>query len=113
MNDRSKSTGAIALVTGGFASAFCLAACCALPVLLAGTGIGMAWLAPLVSFSMPHTGVLTAFSLVALVGSAGLVWKTSTRCEPGSLCATPVFRWAVTVAAAIGLVLLGLSKIYA
>ena len=113
MYHRSKSTGAIALVTGGFASAFCLAACCALPFLLAGTGIGMAWLAPLVSFSQPHAGVLSAFSFVALVGSVGLVWHRSTRCEAESLCATPAFRWTVTGAATIGLVLLALSKIYA
>ena len=113
MNERTKSTGAIALVTGGFASAFCLAACCALPFLLVGTGIGMAWLAPLASFSQPHAGVLSAFSLVALVGGVGLVWHRSSRCEPGSLCATPAFRWGVTGAAAIGLVLLALSKIYA
>ena len=113
MAGRTKSNGAIALVTGGFASAFCLAACCALPVLLIGTGIGTGWLAPFVSFSQPHAGVLSAFSLVALVGSVGLVWHRSTRCEPGSLCATPTFRWTITGAAALGLVLLALSKIYA
>lgn len=111
--NRSKSTGVVALVSGGFASAFCLAACCALPVLLVGTGMGTAWLAPLVSFSQPHTGVLTTFSLVALVGSVGLVWHRSTRCDPGSLCATPAFRWTVTSAAVIGLILLALAKIYA
>ena len=113
MNEGTKSTGAVALATGGVASAFSLAACCALPFLLAGVGIGSAWLAPVVSVSQPHTGVLTAFSLVALIGSVALVWRDAGRCEPGSLRARPSFKWAITVAAVVGLAMLLLSKIYA
>ena len=113
MNDGTKSTGAVALVTGGIASAFCLAACCAIPFLLAGMGLGSAWLAPVVSASQPHSGILTAFSLVALGSSVALVWRASGRCEPGSLCSRPAFRWTVTGAAVLGLILLVLSKIYA
>lgn len=113
MNDGAKSTGAIALVTGGIASAFALAACCAIPFLLAGVGLGSAWLAPVVAASQPHAGILTVFSLGALAGSVALVWRASGRCEPGSLCARPAFRWSVTGAAVIGAILLLLSKIYA
>ena len=113
MNEGKKSTGAIALATGGVASAFGLAACCAIPFFLASAGIGSAWLAPVVSVTEPHAGVLTAFSLVTLIGSVVLVWRGSGRCEPGSLRASPAFKWAITGAAAAGLVMLVLSKIYA
>lgn len=113
MNDGARSTGAVALVTGGIASAFALAACCAIPLFLAGFGLGSTWLVPIVSESQPHARVLTAAAILALIGSIGLVWRAPKPCEPGSLCARPPFRWGVTGAALIGAVLLVLSKIYA
>lgn len=113
MNDRAKSTSAIALVTGGIASAFALAACCAIPFALAGLGLGSAWLAPIVSASQPRASVLTAISVLALAASVVLVWRSPNHCEPGSLCAHPAFRWSVTAAAMVGAILLALSKIYA
>ena len=114
MNDGLKPTGAVALVSGGIAAAFGLAACCAIPFLLAGVGLGAAgWLAPIVSVSQPHATLLTAFSLAALVGSVVIVWRAPRHCQPESLCVRPALRWAVTVAAVIGGILLVLSKIYA
>jgi mercuric ion transport protein len=114
MNDQAKSTGAAALATGGIVSAFGLAACCAIPFLLAGIGIGAAgWLAPIVSASQPHATILTVFSVAALVGSVVIVWRARDNCQPGSLCARPAFRWGLTGAAVIGAILLVLSKIYA
>ena len=113
MNDGTKSTGAVALVTGGIVSAFCLAACCAIPFFLAGIGIGSAWLSPVVSASQPYSDILTGISLVALIGGVALVWRASDRCDPGSLCARPAFKWVITVAAVVGLALLVVSKIYA
>lgn len=112
MKDGIKSTGAVALVTSGIATAFSLAACCAIPFLIAGTGIGVAWLAPLVSASQPYSTVLTALSVVALVGSVAIVWWVPKHCHPGSLCARPAFRWMVTGAAVVGAILLLLSQIY-
>ena len=114
MKDEVKSTGAVALVTSGIAASFGLAACCAIPFFLAGVGIGAArWLAPIVSVSQPHTTILTAFSLAALVGSVIIVWWAPRHCQPSSVCARPAFRWAVTGAAVIGAILLVLSKLYA
>ena len=114
MRDEIKTTGAVALVTSGIAASFGLAACCAIPFLLAGIGIGAAgWLAPIVSVSQPHATILTVFSLAALVGSVVIVWRAPRPCLPGSVCARPAFRWAVTGAAVIGAILLVLSKIYA
>ena len=113
MKDGLKSTGAVALVGSGTAAAFSLAACCAMPFLLAGTGIGAGWLAPLVSASQPYTTILTGFALAALIGSVAIVWRVPRQCQPGSLCARPAFKWGVTGAAVIGAILLAASKIYA
>jgi len=113
MKDDMKSTGAVALVTGGIGGAFALAACCAIPALLAGIGIGTAWLTPIVSASQPHADALTAVSAVTLLGSVGVVARAPKHCEPNAICARPWFRWAVIAAAFAGAVLLVLSKIYA
>lgn len=113
MQDGAKSTSAIALAAGGIASAFALAACCAIPFFLASVGLGAAWLAPVVSRSQPHATLLTIASLIGLGGSVVIVWTASNTCAPSSICARPVFRWAVTGAAAVGLILLVLSKTYA
>ena len=115
MRDGLKSTGAVALVTGGVATAFALAACCAVPLLLAGIGLGFAtdWLAPIVMATQPYATVLTIVSLVALVASVVIVWRAPKHCRPGSLCARRGFRWTITIAALIGAILLILSKIYA
>jgi mercuric ion transport protein len=113
MNDRALFTGALALVTGGIASAFSLAACCAIPLFLTGAGLSAGWLAPIVSASQPHAEILTGGSFFALIGSVATVWATRRSCTPGSICARPGFRWAITGAAAAGAILLALSKIYA
>ena len=112
MRDRIKSGGAIALVASGTAAAFSLAACCAIPFLLAGSGLGIAWLTPMVSASQPYSTILTILSLVALIGSVAIVWRAARHCQPGSVCARPIFRWAVTGMALIGAILLVLSRIY-
>lgn len=113
MNDQTKSTGAVTLAVGGVASAFALAACCAVPALLAGVGLGAVWLQPIVSISQPHAQILTVVSAAALIGSVALVIRSSRQCAPGSVCARPWFRRAIIVAAAVGAVLLVASKLYA
>jgi mercuric ion transport protein len=113
MRDTLKSTGAVALVAGGIGAAFSLAACCAVPALLAAAGIGAAWLTPLVSASQPHAEALTGVSALALLGSVGVVARTPKHCEPNAACARPWFRWSVVAAALVGAILLVLSKAYA
>lgn len=113
MQDRVKSTGAVALAGSGVAAAFALAACCAVPLFLATLGISSNWLVPMVSVTMPYTGLLTGFAAVALAASVFIALRARRTCQPGDLCARPVFRWSVIVAAFIGAVLLILSKIYA
>jgi mercuric ion transport protein len=103
----------VALAGSGVAAAFALAACCAVPLFLATLGISANWLVPLVSATTPYTELLTGFAVVALAASVFIVLRAKRTCQPGDLCARPAFRWSVIVAAAIGAVLLVLSKIYA
>ena len=112
MNDATKTMGAIAFVTGGAAAAFALAACCAIPFLLAGLGIGAAWLGPVASAAEPHANALTGLSAMALFGSVGVVSRAPKHCDPGAICARPWFRWINIPLAFLGAILLVLSKIY-
>jgi mercuric ion transport protein len=113
MKSEVKTTSAVALVSGGLATAFALAACCAIPILLAGVGVGTGWLGPLVAVSQPYANILTAISVVALLASMAIVIRAPKHCEPGSLCARPAFRWSIIALALAGAVLLILSKMYA
>jgi mercuric ion transport protein len=110
MNDSLKSTGAVALVAGGMSSAFALATCCAIPFFFGSAALVFA---PVAVASEPHSQLLTAFSLVGLVGSAGVAARAPKHCNPGAMCARPWFRWSILIAAAIGLALLVLANVYA
>lgn len=110
MNDGLKSTGAIALVAGGIASAFALATCCALPVLFGSAALTFA---PLALATEPHSQLLTAVSAVGLVGSVGVAARAPRYCRPNAVCGRLWFRWSIIVAAALGAVLLVVAKAYA
>lgn len=110
MNDGFKSTGAIALVTGGIASAFALATCCALPFLFGSAALVFA---PIALASEPHNQLLTAIAAVGLLGSVGVTARAPKHCQPNAVCARPWFRWSIIIAALVGLVLLVLAKVYA
>lgn len=110
MDDGLKATGAVALVASGIASAFALASCCAFPVLIGSAAIG---LAPIASATEPHGTLLTAIFDVGLVGSAAVAARAPKQCETGSICSRGWFRWSIIGAAAIGSLLLVLSKVYA
>lgn len=113
MKSEAKSSGAITLAISGIASAFALAACCALPILLAGAGFTTYWLAPFGAAGSHFSTPLTVFAAVSLAGSAYIVLRSATTCQPGDLCARPWFRWSILAAAAFGIVLLFVSKLYA
>lgn len=86
-------SGALVLTLGAIASAFGVAACCALPMLLATAGIGTAWLTGIAMVSLPYRNALMIISLLALLGSATLLWRIergAARCAEGAAC-TP--RW--------------------
>jgi mercuric ion transport protein len=113
MSPQAKSGGAIALVASGIAASAALAACCALPILLAGVGLSAYWLQPVAAAVGPFGDILTGLAVLALAGSVVVVVRAGRTCEPGDLCVRPAFRWSIIAAAILGAVLLVVSKIYA
>ena len=110
MNDSLKSTGAVALVVGGVASAFALATCCAIPFFFGSAALVFA---PIALASEPHNQLLTALSAIGLLGSVGVAARAPRHCNPDAVCARPWFRWSIFVGALIGMVLLVMAKVYA
>ncbi len=105
--------GAAGLASAGLAASFGLAACCALPILLAGAGVGTAWLAGPSSIADPIRGYLTPIAALALIGAAFLVLRNPKSCAEGDLCARPIVRVILGVLVIVGAVLLYLSTQYA
>lgn len=109
MGADGRSTGAVALLAGGVASAFSAAACCGLPVLLAGAGIGTAWLLPLARLAGAHAEALSLLALGLLLASLVLVLRRPRVCAPDAMCARPFFRLSMLAALAGGGALLGVA----
>ena len=73
----ARTSGSVAtlLTLAGIGAAFGLAACCALPFLLAGLGLGTAWLAGIGLFAVFHRAAFIAVALIGLGGAAVLLWR--------------------------------------
>ena len=110
MNDSLKSTGAVALVATGIASAFALATCCAFPIVFGSAALVFA---PIAIASEPHSQLLTAISAIGLVGSFGVAARAPKYCKPDALCARHSFRRGIVVASVLGAILLIVAKYYA
>ena len=110
MNDSLRSTSAVALAASGVAAAFAMATCCALPFLFGSAALIFA---PIAAVSEPHGALLTAISAVGLLGSVGIAARARKHCKTDAVCARPWFRWSISAAALVGLILLVLAKIYA
>jgi len=106
--------GAVLLAAAGLGASFGVAACCALPFLLTGVGIGTAWLGGIALVAAPHRPLLMTASAICLVGGAVLLWRQHTRavCAPSSICARPAMRGLTLAGLLAGLVLLCLGYIY-
>jgi mercuric ion transport protein len=85
-----RATGSVAalLTLGGIGAAFGLASCCALPFLLAGLGLGTAWLAGIGLFAVFHRTAFIAVALIGLGGAAVLLWRQRPTIKPAA--------WAIT-----------------
>lgn len=97
----ARTSGSVAalLSLGGLGAAFGLASCCALPFLLAGLGLGTAWLAGIGLFALFHRTAFIAVALVGLGGAAILLWRQRRTMKPAA--------WVITGAVwLIGAVLL-------
>lgn len=88
-----KGISTAALTLAGIAAAFGVAACCALPILLASAGIGAAWLSGVDVVSAPYRTPLLVIGALCLVAGAALLLRqqlAAMRCGPDGVC-TP--RW--------------------
>ncbi len=110
MRGRGQSAGALALVTSGVGAAFSAAACCGLPVMLAGAGVGTSWLIPVAATVGPIADLLLIAAGLALLASLALVLRRPQVCIPGALCARPSFRVGVGIAALFGFAMLLIAR---
>jgi mercuric ion transport protein len=110
-----RGTSALLLTLGGLATAFGVASCCGLPLLLATLGLGTAWLGGVASLAAPHRPFLLASATVCLAGAAVLLWRQQRRvaCTPDAVCARPAVHRLTLVGLLLGLVLLYLGYTYA
>ena len=110
MTEKAQIAGAVGLVTSGVGAAFSAAACCGLPVLLAGAGVGTSWLIPVAAAVGPAADLLMIIAALALSGALVMVERTPRTCVPGALCARPGFRLGVGAVALLGLALLLVAR---
>nr|WP_294846421.1 mercuric reductase [uncultured Sphingomonas sp.] len=112
---RNQRRGAMLFTAGGIASAFGVAACCALPLLFAAAGIGTAWLAGIAALSAPYRSGLIIVSLISLLASAALLWRieqNARRCG-GDAVGTPVWlRLGLWAGLVVGSCLLAAGYLY-
>jgi mercuric ion transport protein len=104
--------GAFGFTIGGFGAAFALAACCALPMLLAGVGLGGAWLFGIARIAAHHRIIFLGAAAVFLMGGAVTLGRqVSDGCATG-WCRYRAVRSVLAAALVGGLVLLVLGYRY-
>jgi mercuric ion transport protein len=108
----ARSAGALLLTVAGLGGAFGVASCCALPFLLAGAGLGTAWLGGIAELAAPYRVPLMAVSALSLAGGAAALLRQPKVCAPDALCARPAARSATALGLLLGLVLLSLGYVY-
>lgn len=112
---RPTGIGAVSLALGGIAAAFGVAACCALPFLLASAGIGATWLGGIGIVAAPYrTPLLAVGALCLLAGAVMLVRQqvAAARCGPDGVCTPVAMRIVTLIGLIIGAVLLYLGYRY-
>lgn len=110
-----KGLGTASLTLGGIAAGFGVAACCALPMLLASVGIGSAWLAGIAMTTLPYRVPLLAIGALCLLASAALLVRqqaVAACCAPDGTCTSLATRLITLAGLLIGAVLLWLGYIY-
>jgi mercuric ion transport protein len=100
---------------GGLAAAFGVAACCGLPFILAGLGLGAAWLGGVGRLAAPHRGVLLLVAAVSLAAGAAALWRQHRAiqaCRLDGPCARPDVRLVTLAGLLVGAALLVVGDIY-
>ena len=112
---KAKLGGAVLLTVSGIGAAFGVAACCALPILLATAGIGTAWLAGIASIAAPYREIWIVISALSLLISAFLLWRAhqnAVRCGGVAARSPRGFRIALAGGLAVGVTLLSAGIFY-
>lgn len=110
-----KGLGTASLTLGGIAAGFGVAACCALPMLLASVGIGSAWLAGIAMAALPYRVALLAIGALCLLAGAALLVRqqaAAARCASDAACTSRVTRLITLPGLLIGAILLWLGYVY-
>lgn len=113
--DKTRLGGAALLTVGGIGAAFGVAACCALPIMLATAGVGTAWLTGIASVTAPHRDIWIAISALSLLISAFMLWRAhqnAVRCG-GVAASSPLWlRIALAAGLLVGTALLVAGILY-
>jgi len=114
---RTTNGGAAGLLTfGGIATAFGVACCCGIPILLATFGLSAAWLGGIGAGAAPYREILLVLSALCLIGGAVLLWRqqrAAANCPPGGTCTPPAIRIMTLLGLVLGAFLLWLGYFYA
>lgn len=113
---RNASPAPQLLTVGGLAAAFGLAACCGLPLMLAGLGLGTAWLGGVALIAAPHRGLLLGLAALLLFGGAVTLWRqrrAAQTCRVDGVCARPGVGLITVAGLILGSGLLVLGYLYA
>lgn len=110
---RAAGSGAVILTAGGLIAAFGAAACCGLPLVLAGIGLGSAWLVGPAYLASPYQTPLVVIAAICLAGGAFLLWRQRrVACAPNAICSRPMVRMMTLLALLLGTALLYLGYTY-
>lgn len=107
-----KEAGALLLTLSGLAAAVGAASCCALPMLLAGAGLGSTWLVGLAVIAAPHRVALVLAAVVCFIaGAVVFAWhRWAVAC---GACGHRIVTPLVAITMTLGAVLAALGYMYA
>ena len=105
-------TGALLLTLGGLTAAFGAASCCALPMLLAGAGLGTTWLIGVAVIAAPHRIALVTATAICLV-AGGVVFAWHRRAVACGACGHRIVTPLLSITMALAIVLAVLGYVYA
>ena len=109
MTDQKTETGVAALGTvASFTALFSAAACCVLPLALAGIGIGAGGLAAFVPYRWP----LTIAAFIVVMGGWALHWRTRRACFEDASCAVAAPSKSTVIMLAVATVIVALSALW-
>lgn len=109
-SDPSQKKGQWALLTGGLA-ALLASACCLGPLMLISLGISGAWIGHLSELG-PLQPVFLSAAVISLALAWRRIWRPTSDCEPGQLCALPLVKRAYQWLFGAAVVLIALALMF-